>query len=65
MLRPKIGPQAVEIFRVVVGVINQHALSMRRLGEQHDALVLEVDWYYTAIFVAQRHENLHGVLLVE
>ena len=59
------GPQPVEIFGVVVGVGHQHALGMRRLGQQHDALVLQVDGDHAAIFVAERHENLHGVLLVQ
>ena len=58
-------PQPVEIFRVVVGVVDQHALGMRRLAQQDDALVLQIDGDHAPIFVAQRHENLHRVLLVE
>ena len=65
MLLAEDRPQPVEIFGVVVGVGHQHALGMRRLGQQHDALVLEADGDHAAIFVAERHENLHGVLLVQ
>ncbi len=59
------GPEPVEIFDVVVGIVDEHALRMRRLGEQHDAVVLEVDGNHAAIFFAERHENLHRVLLAQ
>ena len=58
-------PEPVEIFGVVVGVRHEHALGMGRLAQEDDPLVLQIDGDDAPIFVAERHENLHRVLLVE
>ena len=57
------GTQPVEIFDVVVGIVDEHALRVRRLRKNHDAVILEVDGDHAAIFLAEPGENLHGVLL--
>ncbi len=58
-------PEPFEIFRVIVGVGDEHAFGVSRLAQEDHALVLEIDGDHAPIFFAERHENLHRVLLGE
>ena len=54
--------QAVEILDVVVGLGDQHALEMLGLGEQHDALVGQVDGNDAAVALRHLHQDGQGIV---